>query len=80
MGSEFAGMPLKRLALGRREGTMNQSQENCLLDNHRCTHERWGGDLTSICLLAVFALPEFRKGFSLLDIVTFKRGDCKNES
>jgi len=24
---------------------MIQSQENCLFDNHRFTHERWGGDL-----------------------------------
>lgn len=23
---------------------MNQSQENCLVDSHRLTHERWGGD------------------------------------
>ena len=23
---------------------MIQSQENCLFDNHRFTHARWGGD------------------------------------
>jgi hypothetical protein len=26
---------------------MNQSQENCLSDNHRLTCERWGGDYAS---------------------------------
>ena len=30
---------------GRRRGTMNWSQENCLIDDHRLTCERWGGDL-----------------------------------
>ena len=31
--------------LGRRGGAMNWSQENCLIDDHRLTCERWGGDL-----------------------------------
>ena len=31
--------------LGRRRGAMNWSQENCLIDDHRLTCERWGGDL-----------------------------------
>ena len=30
---------------GRRRGAMNWSQENCLIDDHRLTCERWGGDL-----------------------------------
>ena len=37
-------MPLEHLVLGRFERAMNQSQENCLFDNHRLTCERWGGD------------------------------------
>ena len=31
--------------LGRRRGAMNWSQENCLIDDHRLTCERRGGDL-----------------------------------
>ena len=31
--------------LGRRRGTMNWSQENCLIDDHRLTCDRRGGDL-----------------------------------
>ena len=31
--------------LGRRGGARNWSQENCLIDDHRLTCERWGGDL-----------------------------------
>ena len=30
--------------LGRFGRAMIQSQENCLFDNHRFTHARWGGD------------------------------------
>ena len=30
--------------LGRREAAMNWSQENCPIDSHRWTCERWGGD------------------------------------
>jgi hypothetical protein len=30
--------------LGRFGQAMIQSQENCLFDNHRYTHARWGGD------------------------------------
>ncbi|EGO61923.1 hypothetical protein ALO_20647 [Acetonema longum DSM 6540] len=26
---------------------MSQSQENCLFDSHRFTHERWGGDFST---------------------------------
>ena len=31
--------------LGRRRGAMNWSQENCLIDDHRLTCDRRGGDL-----------------------------------
>ena len=27
---------------------MIQSQENCLSDNHRFTHARWGGDFDAV--------------------------------
>lgn len=29
--------------LGRRRNTMNLSQKNCLSNNHRFTHDGWGG-------------------------------------
>lgn len=33
---------------------MTWSQENCLIDNHRLTYERWEGDLTdSVCSIGV---------------------------
>ena len=42
--------------LGRFEGAMIQSQENCLTNNHRFTHERWGGDFNATSRLAVFGI------------------------
>ena len=37
--------------LGRRRRAMNWSQENCLIDNHRLTCERWGwGFIDTWCM------------------------------
>jgi len=33
---------------------MIQSQENCLSDNHRFTHARWGGDFGAAPVLNFF--------------------------
>ena len=50
--------------LGRFGRAMIQSQENCLFENHRFTHERWGGDYSSdLSFLAIFARNFYLKGF-----------------
>jgi len=48
--------------LGRFERAKIQSQENCLSDNHRFTHARWGGDFDAAPVLNFFPacyLPGF---------------------
>ncbi len=40
---------------------MNQSQENCLADSHRLTHEVWGGDYS--CVFIARNLLLFGTGF-----------------
>jgi hypothetical protein len=47
MGSNSGKMPLEQYVPGRSGGAVNQSQENCLYNNHRYTCERWGGDLSA---------------------------------
>jgi hypothetical protein len=42
---------------------MIQSQENCLSDNHRFTHARWGGDFDAAPVLNFF--PAFFAGIFL---------------
>ena len=43
---------------------MNQSQENCLADSRRFTHEAWGGDYSSWYVCGRFTgpgAPDFAK-------------------
>jgi len=51
------------MPLGREfwEGVGEQrsaSQENCLFDNHRFTHERWGGDFGKFAVFGANAITE----------------------
>jgi hypothetical protein len=45
-------------SLGKVGLAMIQSQENCLSDSHRLTHERWGGDYCTHVVLYIF-FPAF---------------------
>jgi len=55
---------------------MIQSQENCLPNNHRFTHERWGGDFNATSRLAVFwhLHQMLVNGFICVGMVSHKLG------